>query len=94
MLYLDVDLIIFIEINKLMKKFLLEFGQVTERQKDKIIININKVKNLSKPLLQVIKCQALLIKTSIQVKMENLQQFIDNLHKLWLEEVFNLIKIK
>jgi hypothetical protein len=77
-----------------MKKFLLEFGQVTERQKDKIIININKVKNLSKPLLQVIKCQALLIKTSIQVKMENLQQFIDNLHKLWLEEVFNLIKIK
>ena len=77
-----------------MKKFLLEFGQVTERQKDKIIININKVKNLSKPLLQVIKCQALLIKILIQVKMENLQQFIDNLHKLWLEEVFNLIKIK
>ena len=77
-----------------MKKFLLEFGQVTERQKDKIIININKVESLSKRLLQVIKCQALLIKTSIQVKMENLQQFIDNLHKLWLEEVFNLIKIK
>jgi len=94
MLYLDVDLIIFIEIIKWMKKFLLEFGQVTERQKDKIIININKVKNLSKPLLRVIKCQALLIKILIQVKMENLQQFIDNLHKLWLEEVFNLIKIK
>ena len=77
-----------------MKKFLLEFGQATERQKYKKIININKLENLSKPLLQVIKCQALLIKTSIQVKMENLQQFIDNLHKLWLEEVFNLIKIK
>jgi hypothetical protein len=77
-----------------MKKFLLEFGQVTERQKNKKIININKLENLSKPLLLVIKCLALLIKTLIQVKMENLQLFTDNLLKLWLEEVFNLIKIK
>ena len=77
-----------------MKKFLLEFGQVTERQKNKKIININKLENLSKPLLLVIKCLALLIKTLIQVKMENLQLFTDNLLKLWLEEVFNHIKIK
>lgn len=67
---------------------------MTGRQENKKIININKAKNLSRPQLQVIKCRAQLIKTLIQVKMENQQQFIDSLHRLWLEEVFNLIKIK